>query len=34
MVARWTIAMPYVLHHHVTEFKEVAEPLHVRKSRV
>ncbi len=30
MVARWTIAMPYVLHHHVTEFKGVPRPLQVQ----
>lgn len=27
MLARWTVAMPYILHHHVTEFTDVPKQL-------
>lgn len=30
MLARFTIAMPYLLHHHVTEFKGLPPQLQVR----
>lgn len=30
MLARWTVAMPHILHHHVTEFKGLAPQLQVR----
>ena len=29
MLARWTVAMPHILHHHVTEFKGLPPQLQV-----
>ena len=30
MLARWTVAMPHILHHHVTEFSGLPPQLQVR----
>ena len=30
MLARWTVAMPHILHHHVTEFTGLPPQLQVR----